>query len=518
MMEPSMVLPPDWQQALRHGRGVVAEIKVRAPHDSPQRFALLAEAAHKDSVRRDSFFFLESQGERPGDRRLSLIAGEPLFSFLARGQRAVWSAGGVTRDLALPPDQAFEVLGRTLAKAGIAEATPGLSPFLGWLSYEAGYCYENLKLPKSDPLGLPDWYLMLPGDWAWFDPDQDAWRFRLLLADSLFYLRFEDALGLGHSPESDYPLSRPEKILEQWEARCRRRLEKALREGGVGSAPPPLETPRSLEIRDDRTRDSFGGMVKKAKQYIAAGDVFQVNLSHRLSTPYQGRPWSLFRRLSQINPSPYAAFADLGPYQILSSSPERLFMQDGRKIETHPIAGTMPRQAAAEAEAAGFLRLSEKDRAEHVMTVDIERNDFSRVCEAGSVRVSRLMDLETYSHVIHLVSRVDGRLKEGFDLADLFRAAFPGGSITGAPKIRCMELIAELEGSRRGVYTGSLGYWDPLHQKADFNILIRTLLLGQGRAWWQVGAGIVADSDPDKEWEETLQKGAALKLALESAP
>jgi anthranilate/para-aminobenzoate synthase component I len=261
-------------------------------------------------------------------------------------------------------------------------------------------------------------------------------------------------------------------------------------------------------------------MVERARRYIGQGDVFQANLSHRLSAPYAGSPWKLYRRLRSLNPSPHAAYVDLGAYQIISASPERLLAQDGRLVETQPIAGTSPRSAQAsddEVEAMR-LKLSEKNRAEHVMTVDIERNDLGRVCEAGSVKVKRLMELETYSHVHHLVSRVEGTLKDGLDLSDILRATFPGGSITGAPKIRCMEIIAELEGSRRGVYTGSLGYWDPVHRKADLNILIRTLLLGQGRAWWQVGAGIVADSDPEAEWEETLQKGAALRLALETAP
>jgi anthranilate/para-aminobenzoate synthase component I len=355
---------------------------------------------------------------------------------------------------------------------------------------------------------------MLPGEWAWFDPARQAWRFRLLLADRLFYLRIQERLGLHPGLAGEFPMVQPEKIVQAWEARVHARVKRALEHAG----PPPSAAPRALKVREGMGKQAFCGAVESARRYIAAGDVFQVNLSHRQGADYPGSAWPLYRRLSQINPSPHACYADLGAYQVVSASPERLFSQDGDRVETHPIAGTLPRGAEGGAGEAAGLLLSEKDRAEHVMTVDIERNDLARVCRPGSVKVSRLMGLETYSHLHHLVSKVEGKLREGMELPDLFKAGFPGGSITGAPKIRCMEIVAELEGERRGLYTGSLGYWDPVHRLADFNILIRTLWLCRGRAVWSVGAGIVADSDPEKEWEETLQKAAALKLALETAP
>jgi para-aminobenzoate synthetase component 1 len=497
-------LPQDWHQGLKKGQAIVGEICLGATEALAQP---LAEAALK-SRRQGAFFFLENQSPLAKDTRFALMAAEPRFSFLARGRRGVWHGGGITHELNEAPEDAFEKLGKAYRSCGVLESSAGLSPMLGWLSYEAGSRYERLPVPRPDPLGMPDWYMMLPGEWAWLDPIRQQWRFRLLLADRLFYFRIQESLGLQGRPLGDFPIPDPAQMLEDWKERIFQRLEEARR---IASVPLPVAQ-RDLKITDNLEESRFCAAVAKAKQYIASGDVFQVNLSHRQSADYQGQAWPLFRRLSQINPSPEACFADLGSYQIVSASPERLFMQEGSHVETHPIAGTLPGGDAAE-----NLKLSEKNQAEHIMTVDIERNDLSRVCRAGSVQVRGLMELESYSHLHHLVSRVEGELKDGCELPDLFRAGFPGGSITGAPKIRCMEIIAELEGERRGLYTGSLGYWDPIHRKSDFNILIRTIFLGQGRAVWQVGAGIVADSEPIQEWEETLHKAAALKLALETA-
>jgi anthranilate/para-aminobenzoate synthase component I len=498
-------LPQDWQQALKRGQGVVAEIRLGASSAQPQALA----GAWLEQRKQGAFFFLEDQAAADVGKRFSLMAGEPLFSFLARGRRGVWHGGGSTQELNEAPEQAFESLGKAFRNCGALESLPGLCPLLGWLSYEAGARYERLPLPRQEPLGMPDWHMMLPREWAWLDLERKEWRFRLLLADRPFFHRIQDALGiLGRKDCEALPTDLP-RMVESWEQGVHRLVE-----GAKASVSPP-ENParRPLKLSDSLDQVAFCAAVAKARDYIASGDVFQVNLSHRQSAPYAGHAWPLFRRLSQVNPSPQACFADLGSYQIISASPERLFLQDGDHVETHPIAGTLGSQQAAQE-----LKQSAKDRAEHVMTVDIERNDLSRVCRPGSVRVKGLMELESYSHLHHLVSRVEGTLKEGLDLPDLFRAAFPGGSITGAPKIRCMEIIAELEGERRGLYTGALGYWDPIHRRADFNILIRTIFLSQGRAVWQVGAGIVADSDPELEWQETLHKAAALKLALESTP
>lgn len=480
--------------------GSLAEFALGAAEVTAQA---LAESWLGEEGKREAFFLLETQGLSPDKKRFSLLAGKPLFSFLGRGRRSVLSIAGHTWELEKPPEEVFELLGRGMKAAFPGEEREGLFPLLGWLSYEAGARYERLPLAAPDALGLPDWYFMLPEEWAWLDEEAQQWRFRQFSPSREFFSIALGALGLFGS------LEHAGQGADAWMAKLKKRLEKARALDPAPQATPP----RKLAVAESLGKEGFCQAVLKAKARIKEGEVYQVNLSHRQQADYRGRAWPLFRRLSQINPSPCAAFADLGPYQVVCGSPEKLFSQRGAKVETHPIAGTMAR-----AQSVTQLKLSEKDQAEHVMTVDIERNDLGRVCQAGSVLVDGLMSVESYSHVHHLVSKVKGDLLPGLDLPDLFRAGFPGGSITGAPKIRCMEIIAELEKERRGLYTGALGYWDPVHQRADFNIVIRTLFLYQGRAHWQVGSGIVADSVPEKEWEETLAKAAALKQALETAP
>jgi anthranilate/para-aminobenzoate synthase component I len=253
-------------------------------------------------------------------------------------------------------------------------------------------------------------------------------------------------------------------------------------------------------------------MVRRVQAHIRAGDIYQANLAHRLSAPAEIDGFELYRRLTQVNPAPMAAFVDLGGTQVCCASPERFLSQRGERIETWPIAGTAPRRGRAGERAA--LRRSGKDSAEHIMLVDLERNDLGRVSVGGSVKVPKLKTVQSFAHVHHLVSQVTGRLKPGLDLSGVYAAAFPGGSITGAPKIRCMQIITELEREARGWYTGCLGWWEPRARQADVNILIRTLFLKGGRAYWQVGAGVVADSVPAKEWRETLAKAKGLEAAL----
>ncbi|MBU0672087.1 MAG: anthranilate synthase component I family protein [Candidatus Margulisbacteria bacterium] len=256
-------------------------------------------------------------------------------------------------------------------------------------------------------------------------------------------------------------------------------------------------------------KQDFENTVQKAKEYIAAGDIYQVNLSQRLEIEFKGDPLELYQRLSLINPSPFASYFDLGDFQIISSSPERLIKLENGIANTRPIAGTRP-SWAKEAD----LILNEKERAEHIMLVDLERNDLGRVCEYNSVLVNEKMVIEHYSHVMHIVSNVTGKLKADKNWFDLLCAMFPGGTITGCPKIRSMEIIEKLEPVKRGIYTGSLGYIDPQTQTMDMNIVIRTIVLKENKAYVQVGAGIVADSDPEQEYLETLHKAQAMLDAL----
>jgi anthranilate/para-aminobenzoate synthase component I len=256
--------------------------------------------------------------------------------------------------------------------------------------------------------------------------------------------------------------------------------------------------------------------VARVLEYIRAGDIFQANLAHRFEAEVAaGDPWSLYRRLRAINPAPFAGFLRGEGFAVVSSSPERLVRVDDRWVESRPIAGTFPRPPGAAALAATTAALSRdpKERAEHLMLVDLIRNDLGRVCLYGTVEVDELLASERYSHVVHLVSNVRGRLHPKRDRVDVVRACFPGGTITGVPKVRCMEILDELEPFARGPYTGSLAYFSD-SGAMDLNILIRTAVVTGGRCLFHVGGGIVADSDPAREYRETLHKAAALMEAL----
>jgi len=288
---------------------------------------------------------------------------------------------------------------------------------------------------------------------------------------------------------------------------------------GMAPAPP---TPVAWQVREDDP-DQFLTGVRRALGHIAAGDVYQLNLSRawRAAVPPDGggEPLAatLYRELRIANPAPFAVLARWGGVDILSSSPERLLRVEAGMASTRPIAGTRPRGASLQQDAAyaAELRSNAKERAEHVMLIDLERNDLGRVCEPGSVRVDEFMGLESYTHVHHIVSQVSGRLRADADAIDALRALFPGGTITGCPKVRCMELIAGIETEGRGAYTGSIGMLGR-DGSADFNILIRTLTLHDGQLRGRAGAGIVADSDPQRELEETRAKALGLLRALQA--
>ncbi len=268
-------------------------------------------------------------------------------------------------------------------------------------------------------------------------------------------------------------------------------------------------------LRSNVGKARYLDLVQRAKAYIAAGDIYQVNLSQRLEGEWQGDPWTLYRRLREVSPVAYAAYLGVPEGAVLSASPERFLRLDGRRIDTRPIKGTRPRGTAAGADAAlaAELLASEKERAENVMIVDLLRNDLGRVAEIGSVQVPHLFRLEGYSNVWHLVSTVTGRLRPELDAVDLLRACFPGGSVTGCPKIRSMEIIEELEPVRRAVYCGAIGYLS-FSGAMDTSIVIRTLVLSNGRVQLQVGGAVVADSDPEREYAESLAKAQSGLVAL----
>ena len=262
-------------------------------------------------------------------------------------------------------------------------------------------------------------------------------------------------------------------------------------------------------------RDEFLSTIRRALNYIYAGDVYQVNLSQRLTAPWSREGWEFHRSLQKVSPAPFSAFLDAEDFQISSSSPERFLRLSGQHIQTRPIKGTRPRgvDPKSDSKLASELQTNPKERAELTMITDLLRNDLGRVCEFGSISVSELMQLEKYPQVQHLVSTIEGRIRPKLSHLTALRECFPGGSITGAPKFRAMEIIDELEPVSRGPYTGSLGYLG-FNRESQFNIAIRTAIIKEGQVWFQVGAGIVADSDPEMEYEETLAKALGFEKAL----
>jgi anthranilate synthase component 1 len=377
------------------------------------------------------------------------------------------------------------------------EGLPGFTGGLvGWFGFECiGYIEPRLATrAKTDELGTPDILLMLSEELAVFDN----------LKGRLYLIVHADP----REPQA-------------W-AKANRRLDELthrLRHGGAGY--PETLVPAALDEGDfisGFTRDGFIAAVRACKEYIAAGDIFQVVLSQRLSVPFHARPVDVYRALRALNPSPYMYFLDVGDMQVVGSSPEILVrLQDG-VVTVRPLAGTRPRGATPEQDAAleAELLADPKERAEHLMLIDLGRNDVGRVSQPGSVAVGEQFVIERYSHVMHIVSEVTGTLREGLSYADVLRATFPAGTVSGAPKIRALEVIAELEPIKRNVYAGSIGYigW---HGDADTAIAIRTAVIQDGRLHVQAGAGIVYDSDPATEWEETMNKGRALFRAVAEA-
>jgi anthranilate synthase component 1 len=306
-------------------------------------------------------------------------------------------------------------------------------------------------------------------------------------------------------------------------AASREKIEQAIERLREPAAPPCLEGPPANfpgepAIKSNQTREGYMSMVEAAKEYIAAGDIIQVVPSQRFEAPLTAHPFNLYRSLRTINPSPYMFYLRLGDCTLVGASPETMVRVEGRQITLRPIAGTR-RRGADEAEDLALERellADPKEIAEHIMLVDLGRNDVGRVAKIGSVKVTELMTIERYSHVMHIVSNVVGELKEGMDAFDAFRATFPQGTVSGAPKIRAMEIIDELEPVRRGVYAGAVGYFS-YAGNTDTAIALRTLLVKNGRVYIQAGGGVVADSDPAAEYEESCNKARAMIRALGAA-
>ncbi len=450
--------------------------------------------------------FLDSALPHPTLGRYSFLAADPFEWITARGRRIA-----VSGHAPLASVDPFAVLAERLGRCR-AEPLPGLPPFQGGAAGLFGYdlCHhlERLPRPRCDDFAVPDLAVGLY-DWV---------------------VAFDHNTGRAWLISTGFP----ETDLRRRRRRAGRRLDevKRLLQGppdAVRWAPlaplrplaPQWPVPGLGPLTSNFSRDGYLAALRRAIEYVHAGDCFQVNVAQRLLTPATLPPAELYRRLRERNAAPFAGYFDLGDFVLASASPERFLRVTAGgslppdEVETRPIKGTRPRGRTPEEDQARAAELlaSVKDRAENVMIVDLLRNDLGRVCRFGSVRVPAVCRLETYRYVHHLVSEVRGRLRPGLGPLDLLRAAFPGGSVTGAPKVRAMEIIAELEPTARGPYCGSLGYLG-FDGVMDTNILIRTFTAGRGWVQFPVGGGIVADSTPEREYEETWDKAEGLLRAL----
>jgi para-aminobenzoate synthetase component 1 len=467
---------------------------------APDAWELCRRLAHLPHL-----MFLDSASRLPELGRYSFLVGDPIV-WLEGRRGEVWSSSPLTGTVRQSGDP-FTVLAEELQRWSLRPA-PELPPFqggaVGLFGYDLCHHLERLPRPRFEDLPTPDLAVGLY-DWV---------------------IAFDHGRGRAWVVSTGLPLVG---------ALGRRRAADRLREvlhlldgSGKPREWPPATVPLPLEalapsyplegaagVRSNFSREGYLETVARAVEYVHAGDCFQVNIAQRLLHPATIPPLELYAGLRDRNPAPFAAYCDLGDFILCSASPERFVRAQEGTVETRPIKGTRPRGATPEEDQCQTQELlsSAKDRAENVMIVDLLRNDLGRVCAYGSVRVEALCRLETYATVHHLVSVVGGRLRPGLGPIDLLRASFPGGSVTGAPKVRAMEIIAELEPTARGPYCGCLA-WIGLDGAMDTNILIRTLTIGKGWIQFPVGGGIVAESTPAGEHAETLHKAAGLLRAL----
>jgi anthranilate synthase component 1 len=452
--------------------------------------AFLKIAEHSDYA-----FLLESVegGEHVG--RYSFLGKDPFLILRGRNGQTVMERAGVTTDAEKP----FVDTLRELMNSFQSPLVPGLPRFTGGA---VGYFgYETA---------------------AWFEPTAARAGAGPAIGDDAGFMVFDTVLAFDHVQHrilliSNARISPDEDLRSLYQFACAKieflqsELERALSLKRPAGGEPVTLTP-------NMSQDAYEAIVRRAKEYIAAGDIYQVVLSRRFEAEVSVDAFTVYRALRHVNPSPYMFFIRMGERSIVGASPEMLVRVEGRHAVTHPIAGTRRRGATDEEDQrlAEELKRNEKERAEHVMLVDLGRNDIGRVCDYGTVRVPTFMALEKYSHVMHMVSVVEGQLAEGRDRLDALVSCFPAGTVSGAPKVRAMQIINELEPSGRGLYAGAVGYLD-FAGNLDFCIAIRSILLEHGKAYIQSGGGIVADSNPTAEFEETQDKARAMIRALELA-
>ena len=438
-------------------------------------------------------FFLDSGMDPAKLGRYSFMGSDPFLVLKSRGQEvSLIHSNGQQRIIKGNP---FDVAGQLLELYSL-DASPAGVPFVGgavgYFSYDLCHFIERLPKTAVDDLNLPECYL------AFYDT----------------ILTFDHLEGKTYLVATGFPELEEGKRRRQAQERLKEMKNRIL----INPLPSIMEeaaTRESIVLKLNFTREQYLKAVETAREYILAGDIFQVNLSQRFEVDLSVTPYGLYQQLRRINPAPFASYLGFEGVSVVCASPERFLKVRGDWVQTRPIKGTRPRgkSVAKDDALARELLSSIKDRAENVMIVDLERNDLGRICRYGTVKVTELAILEPYPTVFHLTSTVEGRLRPGKNRIDLLKATFPGGSITGAPKVRAMEIIDELEPTRRSIYTGSIGYLS-FNGEMDLNIVIRTFIVKGGRAYFQVGGGIVYDSEPEAEYEETLDKARALIQAL----
>jgi len=441
-------------------------------------------------------FLLESVEGGESIARYTFLGAAPSARFTVRGGRASLEADGVARDIAGPPLEALDRLVRRPGFSPDPELPPLVSGAVGYLSYDAVRLFERIPDAHPATTRMPDALFLTFDAVAAFDHP----RHRLLLMTVL------DATD-GRAPDAaaDEAIARLDAL-------------EAMLFAEIPTAPTGSAAGEEARFRPETSRERFLENVAAAREAIAEGEIYQVVLSQRWTARVAVDPFDVYRALRALNPSPYLFYLETREASVLGSSPEMLVRCRGREVETRPIAGTVRRgaDAAEDERLAGELAADPKERAEHVMLVDLARNDLGRICEIGTVKVARYAHVERFSHVQHLVSEVRGRLAEGRTGADALASCFPAGTLSGAPKIRAMEIIDQLETSRRGLYGGAVGYFDAAGN-CDLAIAIRSAVAEDGVLRVQAGAGIVADSVPEREYAEAESKAAALFRAVELA-
>lgn len=471
-------------------------------------------SAYCKTARGPYSFLLESVtgGERVG--RYSFIGIDPYLVITQQGETATLhkmhprSSAGVPLEASYQQVPCHDPL--RLIEAELAQyrlITPvGISQdelpqfhggAVGYLSYEAASRFEHLPVPQRSELGLPLAVFCFTETVLVFDHVKHRVRIVTHLHLDAPDLAAEYQRGMAIIADVQQRLCQPVHLPVE---------------------PPPVTDPEALRVTSNRTQAEFEDMVRRSIAYIQAGDVFQVVPSQRLSRHVNAAPFTIYRALRAINPSPYMFYLDIQSFHIIGASPELLVRYEDNEVTIRPIAGTRPRgvDRQSDEQFAVELKNDAKEQAEHVMLVDLARNDVGRVSTTGSVQVSEFMDIERYSHVMHMVSNITGQLRPGLTPYDALRAGFPAGTVSGAPKIRAMEIISELEGEQRGVYAGAVGYFSHSGNQ-ETAIALRTMVLKDGRAYIQAGCGVVADSDPTAEYQESLNKAKALLRALDEA-